>query len=784
MMVHNKRLRRLAVVAFMVAAALTVGFGPGDDAETLVFEDNRPLTLTWDQAKDGVDVKVCNVGDTRLQSLRAVLTGFNFQVNENLVPDEAVLKQPPTTTSWDTEKCTSVTIQTIKRPVPPAPGTYTGLVVISSPGAGMIRREVIIQVESDTPEPTPVEGAAGKLAFEDKSDLTLTWEQAKTKVNVNVCNDGNAQLQSLQAVLTGFNFLENKILVADEEVLKAPAITSTLDAEKCTSVTIQASGESIPDPGKYEGVLVVSAVKGDGTTERISLKVTVELAPVESAFEKIILTATRYGPLSRAVRLDNHYLPLQPTGNGETPTPASKDTLIGIINNEGRLGRVCVDGPVKTEEGVNLLPVRIDGLEDVGTYSGKLDVAGTSDAKQAIPIEVKVTDHIGWAIGAIILGLVLALVSMFYMQRWRHLYELNRRRDLLVENYRDAKAAFDDSVAGNPSFKGYEPDYDVIRQYRDGFDEALKAYTSSYRLLFDTSSEEFKKLIKTLETAEDDAKVFGEPENCRSLFGQALQKLQESLESFRQFVNDQFPSPRKPAFVKYAAYLLEGRKLKVGEAQKIKNKADEYVELVKQWKDMAANIQRYRLWGEKLLEKESEISGTVEPMPNWDSEMLRRALARVEEASNELLDATDATTLAGLGAAEDLKRAYGHLAYLGGRYKVWVQPDEEERLLDALMAARGWGGFKTGTWFLSECLVITPEEAAVILQAARWVGDAFVLTLGVALALYTGLTTLYFDKTFGTVANYLSAIALALATPTVLKFLTDAIKQFGTPLKS
>ncbi len=115
---------------------------------------------------------------------------------------------------------------------------------------------------------------------------------------------------------------------------------------------------------------------------------------------------------------------------------------------------------------------------------------------------------------------------------------------------------------------------------------------------------------------------------------------------------------------------------------------------------------------------------------------------------------------------------------------MWVQPDEEKRLLDALMEARGWGGFETGLWFLSECLVITPEEAAVILQAARWVGDALVLTLGVALALYTGLTTLYFDKTFGTVANYLSAIALAIATPTVLKFLTDAIKQFGTPLKS
>ena len=666
-------IRSLAIGGLLFVALVFTLPAYADDTEppkpaSISFMDEGKLTvdLKWLEGKGGeLPISIRN-NTTEIQTVGLSLEGFvpplskTDEALERLRPDREEDDLAPGATGVFT---LSFTIDVLD--VFTEAASYPGVLVATSfPGGDVIRREFELQVESAAPEPIPVEGAAGKLAFEDKSDLTLMWEQDKTGVNVSVCNDGNAQLQSLQAILTGFNFRENKTLVADEEVLKPPTITSPLDAEECRSVTIQATDKSTLDPGKYEGVLVVSAVKGGGTTERISLNVTVEVAPVESALEKIVLTATRYGFLSRAVRLDNRYLPLQSTGNEEMPTPASKDTLIGIIDNEGRLGRVYVDGPVKSEEGVNLLPVRIDGLEDVGTYSGKLDVAGTGDAKQAIPIKVKVMDHIGWAIGAIILGLMFALASMFYMQRWRHLYELNRRRDLLVENYRDAKAAFDDSVTCNPSFKRYEPDYDALGEYQDGFDEALKAYTSSYRLLFDTSSEEFKKLIKTLETAENDAKVFGEPENSRSLFGQALQKLQESLESFRHFVNDQFPSPRKPAFVKYAAYLLEGRKLKVGEAQKIKNKADEYVEMVKQWKDMAANIQRYRLWGEKLLEKESEISGTTEPMPNWDREMLRRALARVEEASNELLDATDATTLAGLGAAEDLKRAYGHLAYL------------------------------------------------------------------------------------------------------------------------
>lgn len=807
MAVHSKGLRRLAVVAVVVAATLVVGFGPGDDFETLVFEDNRPLTLTWDQAKDGVDVKVCNIGDTRLQSLRAVLTGFNFQVNENLVADEAVLKQPPTITPWDAEKCTLVTIQTIKRPVPPAPGTYTGLVVISSPGAGMIRREVIIQVESATPEPTPVEGAAGKLAFEDKSDLTLTWERAKTEVNVNVCNDGNAQLQSLQAVLRGFNFLENKILVADEEVLKAPAIASALDAEKCTSVTIRATGESIPDPGKYEGVLVVSAVKGDGTTERISLNVTVEVAPVESALEKIVLTATRYGFLSRAVRLDNRYLPLQSTGNEEMPTPASKDTLIGLIDNEGRLGRVYVDGPVKSEVGVDLLPVRIDDL-DVGTYSGKLDVAGTGDAKQAIPIEVKVTDHIGWAIGAIALGLVIAVLSLLQTQRWRYRSQLEQRGHQLEQSYQEAESVFRHKY-GKSEFSAYKPNYKGIERYHEDFEKALKTYCRN-TWFFETEGKDFKELVKTLEAAEKDAKVFGELgldgklETGESPFGNSLEKLREDLKEFEDFVREQFPEHDNPDLVSYARHLLQGCDLDVGEAQKTKDKADEYVKMIKDWRDMAKKHQRYQLWGVRLSKK-------IPANELRDRAVLRRARAKVVEAKYEMWDAKDAVTLNDLGASKDLKRAYTQLAYLGSTYNEWrpERPEVEDQLPDWTLYSdvskrvagkklewepdQQWG-LLGDTFARAEpedsvvqelfAVSISPEMAASIAKTVRRLGDVFVLFTGAAVAILLGLNQLYFDKTFGTWQDYLSAILIGVSTPTLLTVLTDSIKQIGKRLKS
>jgi hypothetical protein len=783
MMLHNKRLRRLAVVAVVVAAALMVGFGPGDDFETLVFEDNRPLTLTWDQAKDGVDVKVCNVGEARLQSLRAVLTGFNFQVNENLVADEAVLKQPPTITPWDAEKCTLVTIQTIKRPVPPAPGTYTGLVVISSPGAGMIRREVIIQVESATPEPTPVEGATGKLAFEDDSDLTLTWEQAKTGVNVNVYNDGNAPLQSLEAVLTGFNFLVDGETIADNEVLSSPEVDFSLDAHDRTEVRVQAADRATPDPGEYKGVLVVSAVKGDGTAERIRLNVTVERAPVECALEKIVLTATRYHlPSLRTVRLDNHYLPLKPAGPGETLLPPKeKDTHIGIVDNEGRLGRVYVDGLVKKEE-VDVLLVHIEGLEDVGTYSGKLDMTGTGDAEQAISIEVKVTDHIGYAIFTILLGVLIPLGVLVYKQRYRLKSNLNERRNLLETEYVKAQEQFL-KVYGKDqfSFNGYRrPSDEAIQAYQKGFDEALSAYAED-NWVFDTTSEDFKKVTETLETAENDAKLFGNLEVNKSLFGESLENLQTALKGLEEFLPE-FPRDRDPAIAKSAASWLKGRPLKVGEAQDIKDKADEYVKLIDHWRQMAAEVTRYLNWIRKL-EKQADME------PWDDQEMLRWASAKVMEAKNEMLDVKDAAMLASLGTDEDLRLAYGTLAFLGGRYKVWEPPQEKkskaQRDKEAEEMQDDWGerppaaentGFEV--WFRdSKPFSIAPAEAAKIERAIRWLGDAGVLVVAVSVALVAGLTHLYFDKTFGTLANYLSAILLGAGTQTALEGLKETIKQ-------
>lgn len=784
MIIHNQRLNHLALRIIAIGAFLIASFT--FDTGPLVFEDDRPLNITWQQALLGVDIVVCNVGNIQLQSLQARLTGFNFQVGQKPINVDEGLKKPNIKSVLDAGECTSVSITAVAGTIP-NPNTYGGLLVILSPNAGIIRREINVRVVSA--ETAIAEGASGKLSFEDPNSLTLTVAQAKNGENVNVCNDGNAQLNSLKASFVGFKFQEHKTPIKASDVFTSLSMSSWLEAGTCTSVGIHLNSAIDPDPGVYKGVILISAVKDDGTTDRISLNVTIESQAPKTTMDKLILTATRNGPFFRDVHLDIGFLPLQPTIGRDTSTPASEGNLIGTIDYEGRLGSVYVNGPVDTQGEIYTLPIRINGLKDVGTYSGKLDLSGLGNTEQTVPIEVKVTDHIGWAIAAIFVGLALALITMFIMQRWRYELELNRRRNVLKKNYDDAKRIFD-SLSEDFVFKNYELDDENIIKYQTDFDNAFKVYKSSYLFFFDTNSEEFKNLIKSLETAENDAKVFGNPENQKSLFNQSLQSLHVSLKSFRDFLNKQFPHSqiRRPNFVQFAADLLNGKHLKVGQAEKIKTKADEYVDMIIQWKNMAAKIRSYRAWGMKLLEKEIELSKTLEPMTIGDREILRQALGRVEEASNELLDATETSDLTRLGSAEDLKGAYNYLSYLGGRYKVWVERADEITVIKHFFLFHRLQSnqemFQEENWFLSNPLYISPEVVAVIQQATRWLSDAFILILGTILALSTGLTLLYFGKTFGKWEDYLAAILLALATPTLVKFLTDALKQFGIPLKS
>jgi hypothetical protein len=637
----------------------------------------------------------------------------------------------------------------------------------------------------------------GILVFEDDRPIIVTWEQAKIGMDVTVCNVGRDRLQTLRAALTGFNFQVDGKQVSDKMVLNPPNVASTLDAGACTTVHVQATDGLAPDPGEYKGLLVLSGQSAGIIRREMTIYGPAPIkkpSMVKSAVDEIILTATRNLPFGNVSHY-NTYLLFKSPSVGETLILPETGTLIGILYSEGvHFSRVYVNGkPDESQEGVVMLPIRVEGLNSVGTYSGKLALVDTDDLAE---IKIQVTDLFVWPILAFLLGVLIAFICLLWKQHWRPYSLLKNRGNHLETNYKNGAMVFKGKY-GSSNFREYALNDSDIESYKKAFDKALKTYARS-NLLFDTTSEDFKKLDKTLETAERDAQQFGKLDDKsdgksdgkldgKSPMGESLESLQTSLEDFAKFLSEEFVVDRTPALVKPVAVLLKGRPFGVGAAQKIVVQADEYVNLIETWQVMATQIKRYELWGIK-------ISKSVQYMMPFDLELLQRARARVAEARNEMLDAKDAAALVEMGSVKDLKHAYGQLAYLGSRYKVWVKPEEEKSSGEKqeefkLMAKRTFGIWKPPDWEelfgkwrqKAKHFDITSEKAVTIERTFRGMIDLVVLGLTVGLAILTVLTQSYFGKTFGTTADYITLILLGAGSEVVLNGLVGTITRLRKP---
>lgn len=761
-MIASRSVLMLIAIAAVLTVSATYSEGP------LAFVDDRTLQVTWAQAQHpGVPISVCNIRQEPVRRIKNSFSGFDFKQGEETKGDDTFIVQADDLSVLNEGQCKMINFE-VSSTSQPNPDTYTGLLTVYAPGAGMIRREISLMVPDLSAEPEPPKDQAGALVFEDASNLTLTWAQIEKGVAIYLFNDGNGGLESLNAALTGFNFL----------VDSSPMDIDSVVLLKYSGDALGVQGESIlelgskfkPDPGQYKGVLVVSALISDkGTTDRKSLNLTIDVPVMECALEEIKLQAVRHNPFADQATLTQDQIPLVPNG---TALPVA-GTALGVLANGGDLADVSV---AATDLASELITLKIDSLGDVGTYSGKIDFSGYGLDDKTVPVEVSVTDGLLWAGSAIGVGVLLSILTVFYTQRWRYVLRLNDRLVEIPEHYDTGEVVFAESVKGDEELIKYKINESAIISHKIQWTGAFARYKRSYPLLFDAASEDFKKIVDSLELAEDDARVFGE-ENLGSPFAASLLKLRDKKSAFHDFLSTQYIVPRKPAFIGNAAYLLKGISLDVGEATKKKSKADEFSAMIDLWKVLALKILRYRAWGSKLNKLEHTMS-------KREKAMLKRATARVEEAGNELLDAVNLSGLSELEAAEDLKRAYRSLAYLGGRYKVWVSESDQMEYNEKIAEVGVWSRISEEDWDEAETFEVDLAPPINVSETIRWVADALVIILGVVLAVYTGLSTLYFDKNFGTLADYLGAVSLAFLTPTALTYLTETIKQFGSPLKS
>ncbi len=753
------------------------------------------------------------------------------------------------------------------------------------------------------------------ISFGSEEPLTLTWEQVEDGVDVVVCNEGTEDIQSLEFYLREFNFFIEGEKSLKELIKLDFDEKETITGNSCIEIEIKnVPNTQTPDPGKYEGLLIVS---GPGIAPiRKSITIIQEL---KYTFDKVTLEATRSGPfpLMREVELIDSTIPIKSSDLDKIKNQIEKNPYLGFVQNDnGDYGYVYIDKDIfledlrriaekvketeekKTEEGgedIFNIPVRVDGLYEVGDYSGQLILPGDLSNEEAIEINIKVSDKLIWFIIAVILSLSIPALTSLWAKRWPYIIELKRRCRGLLTGYEDAKKKFEEdnkSNEGNKEIKVFldlktpnELEEDImlsskelfsykwifrkeklrdikkefknknvinirvnlVEKYQLDFARLLNSYSKD-NWLFDTISDEFKNIIGMIENAENDIKQIGDDDK----FLLSFKKLIREEKELRKFLNKTFVVNRKPLILlKINKFLLDvlkfknlkmleviGTKTDIG----IKAKADEFTRLIGQWKEIAEKVKKYIIWCSDLSEIKIEF---------WrDKELFKKASAKVVEAWNELLSIKNNEELMELEIENDLKQAYVNIAYLCSRYEVWEQPavrdmstgngvskqksrlelspvekyenflnfkrleitdryksgsdieilrkniKKAEKLKDKLsgtfLKSRDEQDFKEQLEgnkqnFENKIEEIQKEKKKLfkifepgvpkIEKLIHWFGDTGVLLISLATVIVTGLKVSYYGNTFGSAIDYLTIIFIGIGAETSAKIFEQGIKE-------
>jgi hypothetical protein len=642
--------------------------------------------------------------------------------------------------------------------------------------------------------------ADSTLKFVDETPLALTLEKATQGTPVVVCNFGQDTLTSLEARLVGFDF------PAEAGMSEPTEIPAELEPGACQKVPVRAQEglkESLTaKPGRYQGLLVLSTEQ----TGRVVRQVIVEAPAAIITPAAKPVWVTKYSPSVLAGRLPpaNRDIKLPLKLKNAASLSVARNQPLGVLSGGTGDGQARVFADKALEEkrpnksGVISVPVRVKGLEGVGTYTGTLTVGGVDFEEQLL-----LSDTLWWAVVCVLIGLVSSVLVLLITKRLWPAANLKDRANRLEDKYEKSLKAFKDRlgeteqalrVAGasrkeaeevKKELKGYELDAHNIQNFRDAFIHQLEDYVGD-SFFVDTSSQEYKDVFALLESAEADARHLG----SRDGFGKALMDLAVCLDGFARFLKNELRPKRPPALAVSAAAPLKGGELKANAAKEVSARAKERVDLIATWRNSATRVRRYEAWAALLAE---ELKHAKPWPPKEDANKLTLASAKVVEAENELLDAEDASALKDLGTAEDLKEAYGALASLGAKYDVWppIKPLSSPKTLTAAPfqdpnAPEDELAIEPLVDEAEQELPSPPTKTVSMRPVFGKAWAALALGLGMLLAILGVLATQVYPAAgmpFGTTKDYLAAIVAGATGPVVALFLQGPLTTFLTRLR-
>jgi hypothetical protein len=689
------------LVICLVSLAL---MGQVQNPSSLAFLDDRPLNLEWDIAPgksiEPTQVSVCNVGAEGLSGLEASLTGFGFKSGEEPADDNQILSLPQRRSSLGAGECWEIPIQTLGTSKP-EPGSYTGILSVYGPRAGLAQRVIAITVKNSAiPTPTP----------------TPTPTQTPT-----------------------------------------PTPTAVTLASVSSPVSRDASRYSTKDTFVYRVYERVATVPYFQQMSELIKALT--WRPVED-YEYIVQLNT-----------------LLPDRSTLLPTPG---TELGVLVNKESYAKVFAG---ETKGQTEQLPIRIEGLRKVGTYTGKIYLSGKADGGSEVELLILIHHAWYWAVVAILSGILVAFLSQYFQETWRISQKLKKRREASAENYPKASAQFrtlDNELKYQFPSDPSNPKNNMNEELSD-FDRLLKKYRKN-NLFFKTDSDDFKKILKKLETIEQDINCIYSADPPSSPLKESSSKLDAILIEKGSTISGFYPG-KIPLFKPQAEKLLPRTdkdtpiQLPVGGALKLRDDIDKTSEFIRIWANLAVDTKAY-------LEMADQIR--VDPTHEKDNDKLLWVKAKLNEVRFELVQTLDETDLDKFNATKDLKEAYKTLAFLKGKYG--VQPpsrenEDEIRIKDSAIEFAALE-MKLRSVISIEPYFSLPLDKIDLSEAFRSLGDIGVVVVAVAAAVVTGLQTSYIDKPFGTWMDYAVLILVGAAAQTTVTGLKTLITNLRAPIKS
>jgi hypothetical protein len=571
------------------------------------------------------------------------------------------------------------------------------------------------------------------LVFLEETLLRLDPETEAEGADVTICNLGDVPLNNVSASAEGFSFPEGKHL----KVMGGSI--GDLPQGGCKKVTLQADqglGEE-----SYEGLLTVSA---DGV-KSIARQVVIgppDPAKVSAAAKPVRLIMGEPSNIARVGSPGAEFklpLKLEDAATLQTEAGEKLGTLSGGFG-DGHARVVATEATSRSAESgeVVSLPVRVEDLEGVGTYTGTLTVGGAN-----FESELFVSDSLLLALYFLLIGVIVGWYLLIELkkrlpirtlrQRCRNLAQTydcaNRQFALSAEEIGDALRAADanDEIGNTPqaaeanddddgiqevvdNLKKYRVDPDRVSSYQRSFGSALNEYDRENTFV-DTSTEGYKQIVAMLDDAEADARRLEDSEGLR----RPLEDLALTLHHLARYLRDNFRADRRPALCLSAAAPLTGKALKVGATKELSDKAKGSTDLVATWRKIAERLRYYEIWGANLESNKT--------LSDEDRKTLVKVNGTVADGKNELLDAEDAAALTALSTNRELRQAYNSIAHLGKKYEVSPTPTPEQR------APRRVEGVGAQPQEEEQAGQEVPRPVGAGLAVSRWVRGADPVTL-------------------------------------------------------